>query len=205
MKNQFLFIILFVSCIALSQKAKSSSTTKASSPAAKSSSLAKLDNLTLEIITESGMQKLALIVTKKDKKENVILKDISTKDKAQFPKDAKISVMNINSVKLYLITYTEIQIKEEKGKKETSTILTNEIWEISDINTSILSNKQITTNIKERQYFDKAKTASQDIERIRREGFEFKLNKDNTIQLFNKTQSTKYKFNPTSKKFEISK
>lgn len=180
----------------IAQKKKSTSAT---------STLAAYENLTAQIITEAGVKKLAVIIDNNGKKENVILKEITAKDKTEFPEDVKISSITIGGIKLYHFSYTEKTTTTIPNKTENATITTNEIWEFASTKVKIFSNTHKLINIKEKQFLDKNKTASQDVEKVRREGFEFSLTKENDIVLSSKTQSNKFRFNVTTRRFDPKK
>jgi hypothetical protein len=80
MKNLCIALLLVTTSLTFAQKAKPKTTPKATTGA-----LATFENLKAEIITEGGKQKLAIVMDNAGKKENVILKDITTKDMAQKP------------------------------------------------------------------------------------------------------------------------
>jgi hypothetical protein len=61
------------------------------------------------------------------------------------------------------------------------------------------------SQINEIQFLDKNKTASQTIDKTRKEGFEFTLTKDFEIHLSTKTQINKYKFNPVTRRYDPKK
>ena len=86
MKNLLLTLLLLITSVSLAQKAKTP--IKPTSTA-----LATFENLKAEIITEGGKQKLAILIDNAGKKENIILKEISTKDKAQQPTNFKIKTL----------------------------------------------------------------------------------------------------------------
>ena len=100
-------------------------------------------------------------------------------------------------MKLYHFSYTENIITETKLKKENALITSNEIWDLSATKIKILGNIQTVTNIKEIKQLGKS-TATETIEKTRREGFEFMLTKDFEVLLSTKTQTNKYKFNATT-------
>ena len=199
MKNLlFIFLLLVITNFSFAQKAKT--------PAAvTSTALATVENLKAEIITEGGKQKLAILLDNNGKKETIILKEITTKDKAQQPTNFKIKVFTIADIKLYHFSYTENIITETKLKKENAVITSNEIWELSTTKLKILGNIQTISLIKEIQFLDKNKTASQTVDKTRKEGFEFTLTKDFEVHLSTKTQTNKYKFNTTTRRFDPKK
>jgi hypothetical protein len=169
------------------------------------STLATFENLKAEIITEEGKQKLVIIIDNAGKKENVILKELTTKDKAQQPTNFKISSFTASGVKLYHFSYTENIKTETKLKKEDALVTTNEIWDFSSTKVKILSNIQTISKIKETVFLDKNKTASEEVEKTRKEGFEFTLTKDYEVHLSTKNQLNKYKFNPQTRRYDPKK
>ncbi len=199
MKNLlFIFLLLVITNFSFAQKAKT--------PAAvTSTALATFENLKAEIITEGGKQKLAILIDNAGKKETIILKEISTKDKAQQPTNFKIKSFTIANTKLYHFSYTENILTETKLKKENALVTSNEIWDLSTTKLKILGNIQTISQIKEIQFLDKNKTASQTVDKTRKEGFEFTLTKDFEVHLSTKTQTNKYKFNTTTRRFDPKK
>jgi hypothetical protein len=196
MKKLCIALLLFTTTLIFAQKGKTKTAT--------SSALATFENFKAEIITEGGKQKLAIVMDIAGKKENIILKDITTKDKAQQPGNFKIKAFTVAGVKLYHFTYTENIITETKLKKENALITTNEIWDISATKLKILGNIQTVSNIKEIKQLGKS-TATETIEKTRREGFEFTLTKDFEVFLSTKTQTNKYKFNATTRRYDPKK
>ena len=166
------------------------------------STLATFENLKAEIITEEGKQKLVIIIDNAGKKENVILKELITKDKTQFPMNVKINSFTVSGVKLYHFSYTENIKTETKLKKEDALVTTNEIWDFSSTKVKILGNIQTVSNIKEIKQLGKS-AATETVEKTRREGFEFTLTKDYEVHLSTKNQLNKYKFNPQTIQKEI--
>jgi hypothetical protein len=198
MKNLLLTLLLLITSVSLAQKAKTP--VKVTSTA-----LATFENLKAEIITEGGKQKLAILIDNAGKKETIILKEISTKDKAQQPTNFKIKTFTIADTKLYHFTYTENILTETKLKKENALVTSNEIWDLSTTKLKILGNIQTISQIKEIQFLDKNKTASQTVDKTRKEGFEFNLTKDFEVHLSTKTQINKYKFNAITRRFDPKK
>lgn len=196
MKKLCIALLLVTTTLSFAQKAKPKTAT--------SSALATFENLKAEIITEGGKQKLAIVLDNAGKKENIILKDITSKDKAQQPANFKIKAFTVAGVKLYHFSYTENSITETKLKKENALITTNEIWDISATKIKILGNIQTVSNIKEIKKLGKSE-ATETIEKTRREGFEFTLTKDFEVLLSTKTQTNKYKFNATTRRYDPKK
>lgn len=196
MKNLVIaLLIALVSTTTFAQKGKT---------ATSSSSLTSFENLKAEIISEGGKQKLAIIIDNAGKKENVILKELTTKDKAQQPTNFKISSFTVSGVKLYHFTYTENIKTETKLKKENALVTTNEIWDFSSTKVKILGNIQTVSNIKEIKQLGKS-AATETVEKTRREGFEFTLTKDYEVHLSTKNQLNKYKFNPQTRRYDPKK
>lgn len=196
MKNLVIaLLIALVSTTTFAQKGKT---------ATSSSSLASFENLKAEIISEGGKQKLAIIIDNAGKKENVILKELTTKDKAQQPTNFKISSFTVSGVKLYHFTYTENIKTETKLKIENALVTTNEIWDFSSTKVKILGNIQTVSNIKEIKQLGKS-AATETVEKTRREGFEFTLTKDYEVHLSTKNQLNKYKFNPQTRRYDPKK
>ena len=95
MKKLFIALLIVTTTISFAQKPKAKATTS-------TNALATFENLKAEIITEGGKQKLAIVMDNAGKKENIILKDITTKDKAQQPTNFKIkSKVILAGVKLF--------------------------------------------------------------------------------------------------------
>lgn len=198
-----LLIALLLTLIPTSIFAQKAKTKSGSSTI--TSTLATFENLKAEIITEQGKQKLVISIENAGKKENVILKELITKDKNQFPMNVKINSFTVSGVKLYHFSYTENIKTETKLKKEDALVTTNEIWDFSSTKVKILSNIQTISKIKETVFLDKNKTASEEVEKTRKEGFEFTLTKDYEVILSTKTQTNKYKFNPITRRYDPKK
>jgi hypothetical protein len=198
MKNVLHTLLLLITSVSLAQKPKT--------PAkATSTTLATFENLKAEIITEGGKQKLAILLDNAGKKETIILKEITAKDKAQQPTNFKIKSFTVGNVKLYHFSYTENILTETKLKKENALITSNEIWELATTKIKILGNIQTVSQIKEIEFLDKNKTASQTVEKTRKEGFEFNLTKDYEVHLSTKNQVNKYKFNAITRRYDPKK
>ena len=198
MKNLIFTLLLLITSVSLAQKPKTP-------VKATSSALATFENLKAEIITEGGKQKLAILLDNAGKKETIILKEINTTDKAQQPTNFKIKSFTIGNVKLYHFSYTENILTETKLKKENALITSNEIWELATTKIKIFGNIQTVSQIKETQFLDKNKTASQTVDKTRREGFEFTLTKEYEVHLSTKTQTNKYKFNEVTRRYDPKK
>jgi hypothetical protein len=193
MKKYFLVItLLFATTATFSQKKKPAKTV------ASSSSLAKLNNLSVELIKNN----LYLFIDNKGaKKDTMLLKNYEVKGT---PTDCKITPFTAKGTTLHLISWTQNKVTETKDKTENRTEIYSEICNVAT-KTKPLSNLQATTKIKEIQYLDKLKTASQTVEKIGNEGFAFTLTKEGDVQLKNKTQEVKMIYNPASNVYQNAK
>ncbi|MGC4039837.1 MAG: hypothetical protein QM710_03330 [Flavobacterium sp.] len=170
MKKIFLF--LCVSLLTLngySQKKKST----AKKPIAASAALPKLDNLQVEI--KSG--KFQVAISEKGKSGDLlVVKDV---DAAFSPKDCKLTSFMAGGVKLYLLTWTEVNTITTGQKTEDKTTVYNVIYELVS-KKQVFSNYQLTNHIVERVSLG-GTAATETQEKVRREGFEFALNPDGSI------------------------
>ncbi len=192
MKKYLLIVaVLFVATSSFSQKKK------ATKPAA-TSALVKLNNLSVELIKNN----LYLFVDNKGAKKDTIL--LKTYEGKGNPIDCKITPFTAKGTALHLISWTENKVTESKDKTENRTQIYSEICN-TITKTKPLSNLQATTKIKEIQFLDKLKTASQTVEKIQNEGFAFTLTKEGDVQLKNKTQDNKMIYNPSSNVYQNAK
>ena len=95
-----------------------------------------------------------------------------------------------SGVKLYLLTWTELNIVKTNLKTEERTTIYSIIYEIT-AKKQVYSNYQLTNHITEIVSLG-GTAASETQEKMRREGFEFKLNPDGSVTQKNKTQQTTY-------------
>ena len=100
-----------------------------------------------------------------------------------------------------MIYWAETSITESKEKTENKTMQYNEIWNVKT-KTKAFSNLQTTTKIKEIQYLDKLKNASQTVDKIRYEGLAFTLTKEGDVYLKNKTQENTLSYNASSNVYQ---
>lgn len=192
MKKCLLIIVLiFIATTAFSQKKKTAKPTT-------SASLAKLNNLSVELIKNN----LYFFIDNKGAKKDTIL--LKTYESKGTPTDCKITAFTAKGTPLHLISWTENKVTQTKDKTENRTQIYSEICN-SSTKTKPLSNLQATTKIKEIQYLDKLKTASQTVEKIQNEGFAFTLTKEGDVQLKNKTQENKMIYNPSSNVYQNAK
>ena len=189
MKKYLLIVtILFVATSTFGQKKKASKT-------AASSALAKVNNLSLELIQNN----LYLFIENKGaKKDTILLKKYEVKGN---PTDCKIKAFTTKGKPLHLISWAETNITESKEKTENKTMQYNEIWNVKT-KTKAFSNLQTTTKIKEIQYLDKLKNASQTVDKIRNEGLAFTLTKEGDVNLKNKTQENNLSYNASSNVYQ---
>lgn len=180
MKRMILLaLVAMMSVTAYSQKKKPT----AAKPTA-SAGLAKADNLVAEVkkgnfqvtINENGKEKDAMIVKAVD---------------AKFaPTNVKLSSFTASGTKLYLLTWTEVvQIKTAK-KTEDITNVYSVIYEVAN-KKQVFSNTQMTNHITEIVSLG-GTAATETVEKIRRDGFEFMLNPDGSVTQKSKTQQNKW-------------
>lgn len=170
-------IILFV-CVALLSVNGFSQKKKATA----ASVLPKLDNLQVEI--KSG--KFQVAITEKGKTNDaMIVKDV---DASFAPTNCKLSSFTASGVKLYLLSWTELNTVKTNLKTEERTTIYSVIYEIVS-KKQVYSNYQLTNHITEKVFLG-GTAASETQEKMRREGFEFALNPDGSITQKNKTQQS---------------
>lgn len=175
MKKIFLLIALsFVVTTSFAQKKKSS---KGSNTVA---ALAKVDNLVAEV--KSGSFQLTI-----EGKDAIIVKVVDSKFA---PTDVKLTPFTASGVKLYLLTWTEKTLNKTDLKTEDITTIYTNIYEVTS-KKLVFYNTQVANHIVEKVFLDKNKTASETQEKMRREGFEFKLNPDGSVVQKSKNQENK--------------
>ena len=189
MKNSILLLtILFTLTSTFGQKKKVSKF-------ADSSALVKLNNLSVALIQNN----LYLFIENKGaKKDTILLKQYDAKGN---PTECKITAFKTKGISLHLISWSETSATETKEKTENKTMQYNEIWNIK-IKKKAFSNMQTTTKIKEIQYLDKSKNASQTVDKIRNEGLAFTLTKEGDVYLKNKTQENTLSYNASSNVYQ---
>lgn len=189
MKKCLLIVaVLFVATTTFAQKKK---TPKATATAV----LAKLNNLSMELIKDN----LYLFIENKGaKRDTILLKKYDIKGN---PTDCKITAFTTKGTALHLISWTESLVTESKEKTENKTMKYNEIWNVKT-KSKAFSNLQTTTKVKEIQYLDKLKNASQTVDKIRNEGLAFTLSKEGDVYLKNKTQENTLSYNASSNVYQ---
>lgn len=194
MKKIVLFaIITMLSANSFAQKKKA-----APKKVATASGLAKVDNLVAEVksgnfqvtINENGKQKDAMIV--------------KAADGSFAPLDCKLISFTAGGTKLYLLTWSEKTGTKTDLKTEDITTIYSVVYEITS-KKQVFSNTQMTNHITEKVFLDKLKNASETQEKIRREGFEFKLNPDGSITQKGKTQENKFTYDVAKQEYVAAK
>lgn len=186
-KSILLLVLLFTVSAIYSQKKKPAK------PAV-STALAKLNNLSVELVKNN----LYLFVNNKATKDTMLLKTFTGN---AAPKDCKILAFTAKGTALHLITWTESTLTESKERTENRVEVYSEIWNTAT-KTKPLANIQATTNIKEIQWLDKGKNASQTVEKKRNEGYEFILTKEGDVKLKNKQGETNMVYNASSNVYQ---
>jgi hypothetical protein len=189
MKKIFLFLcIVFLTFNGFGQKkamTKSTTTT---------SVLPKIDNLQVEV--KAG--KFQVAISEKGKTNDVlIVKDVEA---AFTPKDCKLTSFMASGIKLYLLTWTELSTTKSTKKTEDKTTIYSVIYEIAS-KKQVYSNYQLTNHITEIVSIG-GTAATETQEKMRREGFEFLLNRDGSVTQKNKTQQTTFVYNKDKMEFK---
>ncbi len=164
---------------------------------AASNALAKSGNLSVELIKNN----LYLFINSKATKDTILLKKYAVKG---MPTNCSITPFIVKGTVLNLVSWTETTLTEAKERTENKIEVYSEIWNVAT-KTKPLANIQTTTNIKEIQWLDKLKNASQTVEKNRHEGFEFSLTKEGDVKLKNKTQENMMVYNPSSNVYQNGK
>jgi hypothetical protein len=193
MKKLFLLLILFSSTIGFTQKNKGKF-------APKNVVLSKVDNISAELISEKTGKRVVLFVKNEGKVDTLEVKKI---DKTDFkPTNFIIKSFTSKGKKFYHINWQEEIKVDTKLKKENGVVTEDQLWDI-ETKTLLLGNIHKSSHIKETVFLDKNKTASQEVEKNRSEGFQFSLNPDGSFALKTKTQNSIYVYNVTTSKYEI--
>ncbi|NMH24046.1 hypothetical protein [Flavobacterium solisilvae] len=165
-----------------------------STKTATTSSTAKVDNLTAEIKGKT----FQLTIAEKGKAADAITVKELTDDVK--PTDIKLTGFTANGTKLYLLQWTEKSNTKTDLKTEDITMIYSVIYEIPN-KKQVFSNYQKTTNIVEKVFLDRNKTASETQEKVRREGFEFVLNPDGSVTQKSKNQENKWTYDVAKQEF----
>lgn len=177
-----LFIILCNSANLLAQKKKIKKS------GAATSALAKVENVSAEMINENLF---AIRANSGVGKDSVMLKTFRENSK---PTAFKITPFTSKGKKLFLVSWSENVVTTTKLKTEDALIIFSEIVNF-ETKSKVLSNTQTTVNIKEIHFLDAKQTVSETLQKVRREGFILNLNPDGDVSLKSKTQENKMTFN----------
>lgn len=190
MKKILLLLVLLISILTFAQKKKSSK--KGSSNTTTTSLLAKADNLSVE------MQKKDFVVAINNKtavKDTILL---SKFDNKPAPIDCKIQAFSAKGTQLYLVSW--IEKSKIETKLSTEDIVTTNSVIINVANKSkVLSNKQLSSDIKLISYLDAKQTVSETIQKKHNEGFQLILLPDGDITKKSKTKDIRLMYSPTEK------
>jgi hypothetical protein len=154
----------------------------------------KLDNLQVEV--KNGTFQIA--ISEKGKENDVMI--VKAVDANFTPTNCKLSSFMASGVKLYLLTWTEINFLKTSNKTENKTTVYNFIYELVT-KKQVYSNYQLTNNIVEKVTLG-GTGASETQEKIRREGFEFILNSDGSITQKGKNQQVTFFYNKDKMEFK---
>lgn len=189
-----LLILLAIALSTTTGFAQKKKTPVKTTKTATTSSTAKADNLTAEIKGKT----FQLTIAEKGKAADAItVKELVGDVK---PADIKLSGFTANGTKLYLLQWTEKSNIKTDLKTEDITMIYSVIYEIPN-KKQVFSNYQKTTNIVEKVFLDRNKTASETQEKVRREGFEFVLNPDGSVTQKSKNQENKWTYDVALQEF----
>ncbi len=188
MKKLFLLILISFFSICSNAQKKKKSTTKVS----KTSVLAKVDNLTVEIIKNN----FNIYIINGKLKDSINIKTVG----AMPPTNCALKSFIAKGIKMYLLTYNEKSLVQNPNKTEDITATNSEILDIST-KTKVFTNIQKTTKITEKVFLDKLKNASETQEKMRNEGYTFTLLPDGDISLNSKNKSSMFSYDLASKQF----
>ncbi|MBS7787727.1 hypothetical protein KIH23_10500 [Flavobacterium sp. CYK-55] len=191
MKKVLFFVLCALFALPLSAQKKKPATAKSTA------ALAKAENLTVEFIKNE----LYLFVNGKGKKDTIKLKSYTEPAK---PATASITAFTAKGVKLHCISWTENTLIQTSERTEDKTTTYTEIYNLASKGKAF-SNAQTTTKIKEIQYLDKLKNASQTVEKNRSEGLAFALNPNGDVSLKNKKEDRTLIYNASSNIYQDSK
>ncbi|MEO5777572.1 MAG: hypothetical protein ABIQ27_11750 [Flavobacterium sp.] len=190
MKKIFLF--LCVGLLSLNGFAQKKATPKKSTTTA--SAFPKLDNLQVEV--KNG--NFQVTINEKGKASDAMI--VKSADATFAPTNCKLSSFTASGVKLYLLTWTEMNTIKTGSKTEERTTIYSVIYEIAS-KKQVYSNYQLTNHITEIKSLG-GTAATETQERLKREGFEFALNPDGSVTLKNKTQQAVYVYDKDKMEFK---
>ena len=191
-------IILFV-CVALlsingfAQKKKAA----AKNLATTTSVFPKIDNLQVEI-KRGNFQ---VTISEKGKTNDMLI--VKAVESSFAPTNCKLSSFMANGVKLYLLSWTELNTIKTGLKTEERTTIYSVIYEIVS-KKQVYSNYQLTNHITEIVSLG-GTAATETQEKMRREGFEFALKPDGSVTQKNKTQQNNLVYDAAKMEFVAKK
>lgn len=188
MKKIFLFV-----CVALLSVNGYSQKKKAGAKATTATAFPKLDNLTAEV--KNGNFQVS--ISEKGKASDALI--VKAADASFKPTDCKLSSFTASGVKLYLLTWTEVNKTTTASKTEDKTTVYNVIYEVV-AKKQVFSNYQLTNHITEKVSLG-GTAATETQEKIKREGFEFVLNPDGSVVQKNKTQQNNLVYDAAKMEF----
>jgi hypothetical protein len=188
MKKIFQLILISLFCINLHAQKKNKSVAKN----IKTNVLAKVDNVTIEIVKNN----FNLYVLNGKIKDSINIKTIAN----VAPTECKLTSFSSKGNKLYMLTYNEISTTQTTNKTELLTATNCEIFDIGS-KSKVFSNVQKSTKITEKVFLDRLKNASETQEKMRNEGFVVSLLPDGDLSLKTKTQENKMTYDIISKKY----
>lgn len=196
MKN--LFLVALLSLIGLQVTAQK--TKKPIAP--KNEVLATLDNVSAEIISQHKVKKLVLFVKNGTQTDTLLVKQLPEANYK--PNNFSLKSFTTSDAKLYHVSWQEMILVDTKAKKETTSITENQVWNTTT-GKQLFNNFHKSYYLKEKQFLDKNKTASHDVEKKSSEGSEFFLLPNGDISLFSKSQQSHYVYNMANDKYEVKK
>ena len=188
MKKIFLITLLSVFCLSANAQKKKKSIGKV----AKTSALAKADNVTIEI----NKNNFNVYILNGKVKDSILIKPLS----GTAPADCKLVAFTSKATKLYCLTYSEKSQVLSTNKTEDITNTNTEIFDITS-KTKVFSNVQKSTKITEKVFLDRLKNASETQEKMRNEGFIVTILPNGDLSLKTKTQENKMTFDVVAKKY----
>lgn len=117
-------IVTFISLLALNTNAQKKKTTKTTKP--KNEILAKVDNLSAEIVPVGKGKKLLVFVKNETSTDTLVVK--VTEDANLKPTEFILKSFTASGSKLYLLSWKEQVTTETKLKKEVADITENQNW-----------------------------------------------------------------------------
>ena len=187
-------VILFV-CVGLlslngfAQKKKAA----AKNLATTTSVFPKIDNLQVEI-KRGNFQ---VTISEKGKTNDMLI--VKAVEASFTPTNCKLSSFMANGVKLYLLSWTELNTIKTGLKTEERTTIYSVIYEIVS-KKQVYSNYQLTNHITEIVSLG-GTAATETQEKMRREGFEFALKPDGSVTQKNKTQQNNLVYDAAKMEF----